>query len=143
MDKPRSSRALRALSEPYLFNHAVRSWLFSVQLADLQGVSYDEEIVAVASLLHDIGLTKKYQGTRRFEVEGADVARALAKAAGLDDRRAQLLWNSVALNATLSISPHAEPEVGICTAGAGLDYAGFLSERIPKNIMASILAAFP
>jgi HD superfamily phosphodiesterase len=65
MDKPRFSRALRALSEPYLFNHAVRSWLFSVQLADLQGVSYDEEVVAVASLLHDIGLTKKYQDTRR------------------------------------------------------------------------------
>ena len=38
------------------------------------------KIVAVASLLHDVGLTKKYQGKRRFEVEGADAARALAKA---------------------------------------------------------------
>ena len=139
----RSMEEARALSEPYLFNHAVRSWLFAVQLADLQGVSYDEEVVAVASLLHDVGLTREYQGTRRFEVEGADAARALAKAGGVDDRRAQLLWYCVALNATLSISPYAEPEVGICTAGAGLDYAGFLSDRIPKEIMASILAAFP
>ena len=66
----------RAVSEPYLFNHAVRSWLFAVQLAELQGVSYDEEVVAVASLLHDVGLTREYQGKRRFEVEGADAARA-------------------------------------------------------------------
>jgi hypothetical protein len=139
----RAMEEARALSEPYLFNHAVRSWLFAVQLAELQSVSYDEEVVAVASLLHDLGLTKAYQRKRRFEVEGADAARALAKAGGMDDRRAQLLWYTVALNATLSISPYAEPEVGICTAGAGADYAGLLYERIPTASAARILDAFP
>jgi hypothetical protein len=133
----------RAVSEPYLFNHAVRSWLFAVQLAELQGVSYDEEVVAVASVLHDVGLSKEYQGKRRFEVEGADMARNLAKAGGMDDRRSQLIWYCVALNATLSISPYADPEVGICTAGAGADFAGLLYERIPTADAARILAAFP
>jgi hypothetical protein len=139
----RSMEEARALSEPYLFNHAVRSWLFAVQLAGLQGLSYDEEVVAAASLLHDVGLTKEYQGKRRFEVEGADAGRALAKAGGMDDRRTQLLWYCIALNATLSISPYAEPEVGICTAGAGADYAGLLFERIPTASTARILAEFP
>lgn len=139
----RAMEEARALSEPYLFNHAVRSWLFAVQLAELQDVSYDEEVVAVASLLHDLGLTKEYQGKRRFEVEGADAARALARAGGMDDRRAQLLWYAVTLNAILSISPYAEREVGICTAGVGADYAGLLYERIPKASAARILAAFP
>ena len=139
----RSMEEARALSEPYLFNHAVRSWLFAVQLTELQGASYDEEVVAVASLLHDVGLTREYQGKRRFEVERADAARALAKAGGVDDRRAQLIWYCVALNATLSISPYAEVEVGICTAGAGADFAGLLYERIPKAGAARILAAFP
>ena len=139
----RAMEEARALSEPYLFNHAVRSWLFSVQLAELQGVSYDEEVVAVASLLHDVGLTKECQGKRRFEVEGADAARNLAKTGGMDNRRAQLIWYCVALNATLSISPYADPEVGICTAGAGVDFAGLLYERIPTADAARILAAFP
>jgi len=139
----RAMEEARALSEPYLFNHAVRSWLFAVHLAELQNVSYDEEVVAVASLLHDVGLTKDYQGTRRFEVEGADMARSLVKAGGMDERRAQLIWYCVALNATLSISPYAEPEVGICTAGAGVDFAGLYYERIPKAGAARILAAFP
>lgn len=139
----RAMEEARALSEPYLFNHVVRSWLFAVQLAELQGVSYDEEVVAVASLLHDVGLTKEYQGKRRFEVEGADAARALVGAGGMDDRRGQLIWYCVALNATLSISPYAEPEVGICTAGAGADFAGLLYERIPTADAARILAAFP
>lgn len=139
----RAMEEARALSEPYLFNHAVRSWLFAVQLAELQGMSYDEEVVAVASLLHDLGLTKEYQSKRRFEVEGADAARALVKAGGMDDRRAQLIWYCVALNATLSISPYAEAEVGICTTGAGVDFAGLLYERIPKAAAARVLAAFP
>jgi len=139
----RSMEEARAVSEPYLFNHAVRSWLFSVQIAEAQGLRYDEEVVAVSSLLHDLGLTSSYQGERRFEVEGADAARKLAKAAGIGDRRAQLVWYCVALNATLSISPHAEAEVGICTAGAGADYAGFFLDRVPKQSAARILEAFP
>ena len=145
-DTPLVARAMeqaRAVSEPYLFNHAVRSWLFAVQIANQQGGTYDEEVVAVSSLLHDLGLTKAHEGTRRFEVEGADVARALARDHGVGDRRGQLIWYCVALNATLSISPYAEREVGLCTVGAGIDYAGFLSEQIPKATMASILAAFP
>ncbi|HEU4682910.1 MAG TPA: HD domain-containing protein [Nitrospira sp.] len=139
----RAMEEARTHSEPYLFNHAVRSWLFSAQLAEQQGVAYDEEVVAVASLLHDVGLTKTYPGRRRFEVEGADAARALAKSGGMDDRRAQLVWYAVALNATLSISPYAEPEVGICTAGAGADFAGLFYDRIPTATAARVLAAFP
>jgi hypothetical protein len=145
-DTPLVARAMDeacTVSEPYLFNHAVRSWLFAVQIAELKGLRYDEEVVAVASLLHDVGLTPRYQGQRRFEVEGADAARSLARTGGVDERRAQLIWYTVALNATLSLSPHAEPEVGICTIGAGVDYAGFLAEQIPKTTMASILAAYP
>ena len=145
-DTPLVARAMeeaRTISEPYLFNHAVRSWLFAAQIADQQGKPYDEEVVAVSSLLHDVGLTKAHPGDRRFEVEGADVARALARDHGVDERRGQLIWYCVALNATLSVSPYAEREVGICTVGAGIDYAGFLSEQIPRGTMASILAAFP
>ena len=145
-DTPLVARAMeeaRAVSEPYLFNHAVRSWLFAVRFAEQQGTHYDEEVVAVSSLLHDVGLTKSCKGERRFEVEGADAARTFARAGGVDDRRAQLIWYCVALNATLSISPYAEPEVGICTGGAGVDFAGLFSERIPRGEMASILAAFP
>lgn len=145
-DTPLVARAMdeaRALSEPFLFNHAVRSWLFAVQIANQQGGPYDEEVVAVSSLLHDVGLTKGHAGTRRFEVEGADFARTLARELGVGERRGQLIWYCVALNATLSVSPYAEREVGLCTVGAGIDYAGFLAEQIPKDTMASILAAYP
>jgi hypothetical protein len=146
IDTPIVARAMelaRAHSEPFLFNHAVRSWLFAVRLGQLQDIPYDPEVVAVGSLLHDLGLTDSFTGPRRFEIEGADAARAFAREEGLDDRRAQLVWDTVALNSTPSIALHKETDVALCTAGIGLDYGGPQYDRIPPGEMKSILDAFP
>jgi hypothetical protein len=129
--------------DPYLYNHAVRSWLFAVRLGQLRDVAHDPEVVAVGTLLHDIGLTAVGGGPRRFEIEGADVARSFAQRRGLDDRRAQLIWDSVALNSTPSIGMYKEAEVALCTAGIGLDFGGPDYDRFPANEMRAILAAFP
>jgi len=145
IDTPLIARALdyaRIHSEPFLFNHAVRSWLFAVRLGQLQGVPHDGEVVAVGTLLHDLGLTDSFTGPKRFEIEGADAARAFAREQGLDDRQVQLIWDSVALNSTPSIGLQKEPEVALCTAGIGVEF-GFQYDRIPPNEMKSILAAFP
>ena len=145
-DTPLIGRAMelaRLHSEPFLFNHAVRSWLFAVRLGQLQGITYDAEVLAVGTLLHDIGLTNTFTGPRRFEIEGADAARAFAREEGLDDRRVQLIWDTVALNSTPSIALYKEADVALCTAGIGLDWGGFQYDRIPLNEMKAILAAFP
>ena len=146
IETPLITRALdyaRKHSEPYLFNHAVRSWLFAVRLGQLQGVPHDAEVVAVGTLLHDLGLTNSFTGPKRFEIEGAEAARAFAREEGLDDRRVQLIWDTVALHSTPSIALHKEAEVALCTAGIGLDWAGPQYDRIPPGEMKSILAAFP
>ena len=84
--------------EPYLFNHVMRSWLFAVRIGQLQGIEHDGEVVALGTLLHDITLNERFVGPRRFEVEAADLARGFAVDAGLDRRRAQMIWDAVALN---------------------------------------------
>jgi HD domain len=133
----------RTNSEPFLFNHAVRSWLFAARLGQLQGIAHDAEVVAVGSLLHDLGLTSSFKGKKRFEIEGADAARAFAREQGLDDRRVQLIWDTVALNSTPSIALHKETEVALCTAGIALDYGGLQYDQIPPDEMNSILTEFP
>ena len=110
-DTPLVSRAIeyaREHSEPYLFNHVMRSWLFAVILAQLKQTAHDAEVLAVATILHDLGLAKAFNGPLRFEVEGANAARAFARDEGVDDRRAQLIWDGVALNSTPSIGLYKE-----------------------------------
>ena len=77
----RAMEYARLKCEPYLFNHVVRSWLFAVRIGQLQNIEHDAEVVAVGTLLHDITLNKDFAGPRRFEVEGADLARGLRRTA--------------------------------------------------------------
>lgn len=133
----------RKHSEPYLFNHVMRSWLFAVRLAQMKDVAHDGEVLAVATLLHDLGLAKAFSGQLRFEVEGANAARAFARTEGVDERRTQLIWDGVALNSTPSIGLYKETEVALCTAGIGLDWGGWGYEALPETQIAEIVDAFP
>ena len=134
----------REHSEPYLFNHVMRSWLFAVALAQLKKqIAHDAEVLAVTTLLHDLGLAKAFTGPLRFEVEGANAARAFARKEGVDPRRAQLIWDGVALNSTPSIALHKETEIALCTAGVGLDWGGWGYEALAEDQVAAILDAFP
>ena len=131
----------QASSEPFLFNHVMRSWLYATALAELDRPDYDAEVLAVATLLHDVGLAKA--GPLRFEVEGANAARAFARREGVDEHRAQLIWDGVALNSTPSIGLFKEPEVALCTAGIVLDWSGQGLERLNDSQAHEILGAFP
>ena len=134
----------REHSEPYLFNHVMRSWLFAVALAQLKKqIAHDAEVLAVTTLLHDLGLAKAFNGPLRFEVEGANAARAFARREGVDPRRAQVIWDGVALNSTPSIALHKETEIALCTAGVGLDWGGWGYEALAEDQIAAILDAFP
>jgi hypothetical protein len=131
------------LSEPYLFNHAMRSWLFAETIGRIKGIDYDHEVVAVGTILHDIGLTASVSGPNRFEVNGADAALSFIKGEGLSDRRAQLIWDLVALNSTPSLALHKEPEVAVGTMGIALDYGGFGIQALPAEDVERIIGAFP
>ena len=133
----------RRLYEPYLFNHAMRSWLFATRIGQMKRMDIDAEAVAVGTILHDIGLTAGVPGPNRFEVNGAAAAVAFVKDRGFSNRRAQLIWDLVALNSTPSIALHKEAEVALGTMGIGVDYGGFGLESIPPREVAEILAAFP
>jgi len=136
-------RYARENSESYLFNHVMRSWLFAVSLAQLHKATYDGEVMAVATLLHDIGLAEAFNGPLRFEVEGANAARKFAQSAGLDDRRCQLIWDTVALNSTPSIALYKEAEVSLSTAGIALDWGGWGYDSLPPARITEIVATYP
>ncbi len=145
-DTPLISRAIeyaREHSEPYLFNHVMRSWLFATTLAQLNQTAHDGEVLAVTTILHDLGLAEGFKGPLRFEVEGANAARTFARQAGLDDRRSQLIWDGVALNSTPSIALYKETEIALATMGIGLDWGGWGYEALTEAQMAAILEAFP
>lgn len=139
----RATEFARKSSTPYLFNHSMRSWLFAEAIAQAKNAAHDAEVLAVATLLHDLGLMPAFSGPLRFEVEGANAARDFARKQGISESRAQLIWDGVALNSTPSIGLHKEPEVALCTTGIGLDWGGWGYEILAKSQIEEIVDAFP
>jgi hypothetical protein len=145
-DTPLISRAIdfaRERSEPYLFNHVMRSWLFAAIVAERKQMVHDGEVLAVTAILHDLGLVEAFDGPLRFEVEGANAARAFARNEGMDDGRAQLIWDGVALNSTPSIALYKEAEIAVATMGIGLDWGGWGYEALTGAEVTAIIEAFP
>jgi HD domain len=133
----------RSSSEPYLFNHVMRSWLFSILLSDGVQVAPDAELLAVSVILHDLGLTDRHIGENRFEVDGANAARAFLKSRSISTQKTQIVWDAIALHTTRSIALHKEPEVAMTQSGIAADVFGLGLDRIPSDKQRGILTEFP
>src|ERR1700689_5891753 len=111
----------RSVSEPFLFNHVMRSWLFGILLSDAAEGMPDAELLAVAAILHDLGLTERYTAENRFEVDGANAAREFLKDRGISAQQAQVVWDAIALHTTPTLALHKEPEVVMTHSGIAVD----------------------
>jgi len=133
----------RSLLEPYLFNHVMRSWLFGIFLSEGAKPAPDPELLAVSAVLHDLGLTDRYTAENRFEVDGANAARAFLKDRGISTQQTQVVWDAIALHTTPSIALHKEPEVVMTHSGITVDVIGIGLDRIPQDKLRAVLTEFP
>ena len=133
----------RSFLEPFLFNHVMRSWLFGILLSEAAEVAPDAELLAVAAILHDLGLTERYTAENRFEVDGANAAREFLKDRGISAQQAQVVWDAIALHTTPTLALHKEPEVVMTHSGIAVDVLGAGLDRIPQEKQRAILTAFP
>jgi hypothetical protein len=132
-----------AESQPWLFNHVMRSWLYGAKLAQRRGLTPDAELVAVAVLLHDLGLARGGAPDRRFEVVGADIGRAFALSHDMGERRAEAVWDSIALHTIASIAQHKGTDVACCQNGIACDYGGLGYHELSDDNKNVILSAYP
>jgi HD domain-containing protein len=133
----------RNSSEPYLFNHVMRSWLFAVVIAEDAKPAQDPELLAVSGILHDLGLTDRYAAQERFEVDGANAARSFLKERGIPAHQIQLVWDAIALHTTRSIALHKESEVAVIHSGIAIGVIGAGLDLIPQDKVRAILSEFP
>lgn len=128
----------------FLYNHSLRVFLFSSLNAQRNKVKHDGELLYIASVFHDLGLTKKYSSTSlRFEVDGANAARDFLRGHGLPEEKLRLVWDAIALHTTIGIAEHKEAEVALMYSGVGLDVMGVGYEAISDEHRNEIVTLFP
>ncbi|WP_394837613.1 HD domain-containing protein [Pendulispora rubella] len=139
-----------ACSEPTIFNHVVRTYVFAELAAQKLDVRHDLEVLYVASVLHDLGLTERFAADERFEVDGADAARTFLLERGVDVARTALIWDAIALHTTVGIADRKEPEVALVHLGTQLDVVGVTVKSsqmhvrdLPSEALEEILTVLP
>ena len=130
-------------SEPWLFHHVVRSWLYGSLFAKRSRAALDMEVFSIAVLLHDLGLAQGGSPDRRFEVFGADQGRSFALSRGLTVEQAETVWDSIALHTTGSVAVHKKANVAHCHTGIACDFGALGLDRLSQREQQIVLEAFP
>ncbi|KAL2155639.1 hypothetical protein VTH82DRAFT_381 [Thermothelomyces myriococcoides] len=140
--------------QDFAYKHIMRSWLFGalvVQHNETLRAAVDPEVHAVAALLHDLGWDQT-EGSplvsldRRFEVDGAIAARDFIRAhedgRWWEERRVQLVWDSIALHTQESIAQYKELDVQAVYKGIMLDFQG-PGFGVTEDEYAAVVREFP
>jgi HD superfamily phosphodiesterase len=134
----------KADEPPLLFHHSRRVYLFGMLQGRRRGLSADPELLYVGAMGHDLGLTEKYRTKdQRFEVDGANQARAFLLGHGIAEREARRIWTAIALHTTPGIPEHMEPEIALVTAGVETDVLGIGYDDLDPADISAVVAAHP
>jgi hypothetical protein len=131
------------VSDPYLFHHVMRSFVYADWIGRRRRWSYDRETLYVATVLHDLGLTSLAPVRERFEIEGADAAKAFLAEQGADERMLDRVWDAIALHTTNGIPLRKAPEVALSHLGIACDIRGLPEEPEAEGMIAEVLGVYP
>lgn len=140
----KATQLVEAVSSKPLYHHCIRTYLFGKLLGTRDGLKYDDELLYLGAVLHDLGLTKKFDsGEQRFEVDGADAAQAFVLEHGLAPEKAEIVWEAIALHSSIGIASRKQPEIALVHLGASADLIGIGIEAIDPEIIERVIEAYP
>src|SRR6476620_937510 len=129
-------------TSPLIFHHSRRVFVFGSLMARQLELAPDPELLYVSALFHDAGLAMSASDVvQRFELDGADLARAFLLSRGFSAAAADVVWTAIALHTTPGIPIRMGPEVAATAHGVLTDVAGVGLDKFDDTQVAEITAA--
>jgi hypothetical protein len=127
-----------------LFNHSTRVYFFGALTGKRRRLKFDQELLYVGAMFHDMGLTEKYEASQnRFEVDSANAARDFLRSYGIPEKEVETVWDAISLHTTPGIPEHKRAEVALLTSGVEMDVMGLAYEQFTEAQRNAVLAAYP
>ncbi|GGC88846.1 HD domain-containing protein [Undibacterium terreum] len=138
------TQLIRETESELLFSHSTRVYFWGALLGKQRGQIFDPELLYVAAMFHDLGLTSVYRDSKlRFEVDSANAARDFLRSHRISEGDIDKVWAAVALHTTPGIPEHMHPEIALVQAGAGMDVAGRGFEQFSDAQRQAVITAYP
>ena len=132
------------VSTQLLFDHSRRVFLWGSLQGEKLGLDYDPELLYVGAMFHDVGLLAGHRSDHeRFEIDGANAARAFLESHGLPEERVMTVWESIALHTTPEVPRYKQPEVRLVTLGVEYDVLGLHFDELSGEQREAVLTAHP
>jgi hypothetical protein len=139
-----ATRFIEETTSPLIYHHSRRVFLFGLIHAHQLELKPDPELLYVAALFHDSGLLLPFSEVeQRFEVDGADHARAFLLDRGFSTAAAETVWAAIALHTTPGIPGRMAPEIATTQLGVLTDVLGLGLDGLDQDRLAEILAVHP
>lgn len=120
-----ATQLVRDTEDDLLFHHSRRVFFWGALTGERRALKYDAELLYLGAMFHDMGLTPAHASADlRFEVDGANAARAFMQSYGVGEREVEDVWTAIALHTTPGIPAHMRPTVALVTAGVEMDVLG-------------------
>ena len=133
-----------AYSSPALLHHCRRSYVWAAAYAVEHGIAFDEELLFVSAMLHDIGLTPAFDNHAiPFEQAGGHVAWVFGAGAGWPVHRRQRAAEIIVKHMWDSVDVAEDPEGFLLEIATGLDISGRNPHWWPADLRAEVVADFP
>jgi len=139
---------LASVSEPWLVNHCLRTYLWAAIVGTKERLAFDEELLFVAALLHDLGLTgagSKLSPTAAgcFAVEGAFAAEEFLKRQGVAEHRRESVAEAISLHLNVRVPPAQGVEAHLLHEGAAMDVVGSRFDEVDEAGRNQVLVRHP
>jgi hypothetical protein len=153
LDLPESDIASAArqlvfdVSPAFVANHCLRSYLFARELATAKGlapgVDYEDELVFLSCILHDLGATDHANGDQRFEVDGADAAARFLRGQGMPATRVTTVWQAIALHTSVGLAHKFGAVQAVAQMGISADIVGADRQMLPAGFADRVHTSWP
>jgi hypothetical protein len=139
-----ATELVRDTEPTLLFNHSTRVYYFASLAGKRREVKFDSELLYIAAMFHDMGLTPRYSSeSDRFEVDGANTARVFLRQHDISQHEIDTVWTAIALHTTPGIPQYMHPVVALLTNGVEMDVLGIAYSEFSNADREAIVAAYP
>jgi len=138
---------VRELSPAPLYGHCLRTWAFSALFALRDRVAHDAELLYVACLLHDLGITERHwlndSTAQCFAVEGARAAHAFVCGHGEPEARARTVAEAISVHMNINVGSDLDPVAQLLGRGVALDAVGRRAGSFDRATLAAVNERWP